>query len=478
MADVEELKAKRLCHRCVGESYLSAEIRQQGLVRQCSFCGRSAKSYSIGAMANRIEEVFEEHFVRTSDQPDSSQEMLLSDRESEYDWERDGEPVVQSIAGAADIPQGAAENIQAILDDKHRDFDADAMGEETAFSSESCYEESPTTDRVWQTEWRRFERALKTEARFFSRKASAHLASIFDGIDRMSAPNGRPLVIEAGPRSALNAVYRARVFQSDELLEAALCRPDQQLGSPPPHLSAAGRMNAKGISVFYGANEPRVAIAEVRPPVGSQVAVARFLIIRPLRLLDLTAVGEVRERGSIFDPDLSNRLERAMFLRSLSQRMTLPVMPDDEAFEYLPTQAIADFLATDERLSIDGILFPSVQAAGEVLNVVLFQKASLVEPIEMPEGLTISASTGQFNEDGWEIDYSVFERLPSETSSINAEDDLSRPSFGRLGGRSGSAFARERREAALRVDLSSVKVHRIERVEVRSSEYSVLRHRR
>ena len=33
-----------------------------------------------------------------------------------------------------------------------------------------------------------------------------------------------------------------------------------------------------------------------------------------------------------------------MFLRSLSGRITRPVMPDDEPFEYLATQAIADFL--------------------------------------------------------------------------------------------------------------------------------------
>jgi hypothetical protein len=69
-------------------------------------------------------------------------------------------------------------------------------------------------------------------------------------------------------------------------------RPDRHLGSPPSGAAAAGRMNARGISVFYGANDPRVALAEVRPPVGSRVAVARFEIIRPLRLLDLTALSD------------------------------------------------------------------------------------------------------------------------------------------------------------------------------------------
>jgi hypothetical protein len=34
-------------------------------------------------------------------------------------------------------------------------------------------------------DWRGFENSLKTEARFFSRTAANHLASIFDGIDEL-----------------------------------------------------------------------------------------------------------------------------------------------------------------------------------------------------------------------------------------------------------------------------------------------------
>ena len=241
----------------------------------------------------------------------------------------------------------------------------------------------------------------------------------------MYSTEGAPLVVDAGPGTSLSGIYRARVFQSDDRLVAALCRPDQQLGSPPASLATAGRMNARGVSVFYGANDPRVAIAEVRPPVGSQVAVARFEIVRPLRLLDLTALRTVSEGGSIFDPELASRMERAMFLRSLSQRLTRPVMPDDEDFDYLPTQAIADFLATQNQPTIDGIMFPSVQVAGDALNVVLFYKAALVGTIELPKGTEIKAKTGQMYEEGWETEYAVIEEVPPRPASHETptEDD-------------------------------------------------------
>lgn len=473
--EIDELKEKRLCRHCVGEAYLRAEIQAAGKPAECAYCGETAESFTIGEMCERIEAAFAQHYVRTSNQPDSWQLSLLSDRESDYDWERDGEPVADAIMNAADIPQEAAEDIQSLLADEHGDFDSAAMGEETEFDGESYYEEKGASDEAWQEEWRSFERSLKTEARFFSRTAAAHLASIFEGLDVMETRDGRPLVITAGLGTALTSVYRARVFQSDNQLAEALARPDRHLGSPPTLLAAAGRMNARGISVFYGANTPEVAIAEVRPPVGAQVAVAQFEIINPLRLLDLTALKDVAMGGSVFDAALAGRMERAMFLRSLSQRITRPVMPDDEAFEYLATQAVADFLATEAETPLDGIVFPSVQAAGAVMNVVLFHKAARVEARDLPDGTEVSARTGRWEEEGWEVDYEVIEQTPpalpppAEGNAPSAGIDLAsliRP---------WTPPDEDWREPALRIVIDSIKVHVVERVQFKTSEHAVRR---
>ena len=472
----EELKEKFLCYRCVGEAYLRAEIEHEGQLRRCAYCGHKGRCYTVGEMAERTEDVFEQHYVRTSDQPNSWQQTLLSDRESEYDWERDGEAVVYAIANAADMPEEAAGDIQAILEEEHGDFDSALMGMETEFCGDSYYEERSVDDERWLEDWRSFERSFKTEARFFSRTAAQHLGSVFRGIDAMSTIDGKPVLIEAGPDTPMSIIFRARTFQSDDRLCAALCRPDRELGSPPARLASEGRMNARGISAFYGANESRVAIAEIRPPVGSQVAVASFEIIRPLRLVDLAAVSEVSERGSLFDAKFGERLERAMFLQSLSQRMTRPVMPDDEALEYLPTQAIADFLATESKIAVDGMVFPSVQAVGNALNVVLFHKAARVAPIEVAHGTEIEASTGEMYEEGWEREYTVIERVPSTPEKDEA-------GLGRVGPTNVAAMLRGRRarpdsdwrEPTLRINLNSIKVHVVRGVEFDTSEHDVSR---
>ena len=472
--DSDELEAKRICCGCVGESYLSQEIDRTGHEAECSYCEETAQCWTVEDLAGRIETAFEHHYIRTSDQPTAWQQSLLSDRESDYEWERDGYPVVDAIEGAAEIPRQAAEDVLAILDDKHGDFDSAAMGEETEFSPDSYYEETGPNSQVWHEEWRCFEESLKKEARFFSRTAAAHLASVFGDIDKLKTRDGRPLVVDAGPQFALDHLYRARVFQADEKLEEALCRPDLHLGSPPARLASAGRMNARGISVFYGATDAGVAIAEVRPPVGSKAAVARFVIIRPLRLLDLTALEDVHDRGSIFDPSLKDRLERAAFLQSLGLRITRPVMPDDEAFDYLATQAIADFLATENEPRLDGIIFQSAQSK-EGRNVVLFHKAARIEAMEFPKGTEFKAYRRYGTEDGWETDYSVSELVPPPASLPPKEDD---DVFGFLSHHeSAPRWSDDFREATLRVDPTSVEVHHVDGVQVQCTTYKVDRRR-
>lgn len=475
--DIKELKTRRICSDCVNDSFLKGEIATTGKSGTCHYCEQTGKCFSIEEMSERVEGAFEEHYQRTSDQPDSFESMMLSDRESDYEWERHGEEALYAIMNAAEIPDQAASDIQGVLADKFYDFEAAKAGEETEFAAGSYYEEKGADVSGWQDEWHAFERSLKTEARFFSRTSAEFLNSIFSGIDGMKAHDGRPMIVLAGPKTQFPSIYRARVFQADGHLEEALKRPDSEIGPPPPVHAHAGRMNARGISVFYGANHPEVALAEVRPPVGSQVTVARFDIVRPIRLLDLTALSEVTTTGSIFDPTFTKRFGRAMFLRNLSKRITIPVMPDDEQFEYLPTQAIADFLATESKPALDGIIFPSVQVAGTALNIVLFHKAARVEELDIPYGTEISARLGQMYEEGWEREYTVIEETPNkEDVTKSPPQSLPFDFFNQLTPEV-SEYNWEVRPVTLRIDVDSLSVHVVKAVTFETHDHKVHRHR-
>jgi hypothetical protein len=236
-------------------------------------------------------------------------------------------------------------------------------------------------------------------------------------------------------------------------------------------------MNAHGIAIFYGSADPLIALAEVRPPVGSRVVVGRFEIIRKVCLLDVEALQSVNVVGSIFNRDYIHHLQRAKFLRGLSRRIIMPVMPDDEPFDYLATQAISDFLATEADPPLDRIIYPSVQTGeGEgKFNVALFHKASRVQPLDIPKGAAISAQLNHDTDDGSEIDYWVWEELlpetpPSDRSEIHdflASEPLDNSWYEN----------QDERFPTLKLDLDSLEVHHVTRVEFNSDSYSVHRHR-
>ncbi|MEK6320130.1 MAG: RES family NAD+ phosphorylase [Acidobacteriota bacterium] len=417
-------------------------------------------------MADEIETAFEEHFYRTPIDPSDYDYAIMKER----DWYRDGDPVADVIGEAAGIMPEPAEDIRTVLAERHFDWELAKMGEENPFDEGAHYSEKGADDAESQAGWLSFEQSLKTQSRYFNRSAQETLTYVFEGIAEHKTGDGHPIIVGAGPGMESTTFYRARVFQSYKRLDDALTRPDKQVGPPPPHAAATGRMNAHGIAVFYGATSPSIALAEVRPLVGSKVVVARFELIRTLRLLDVEALRSVNVEGSIFDRDYIQRLKRAKFLEWLSRRITRPVMPDDEPFEYLATQAIADFLATDANPPLDGILYPSVQVSESGFNVVLFHAAARVEPLKILKGTEVSAVVVD-TEDG--TDYTVWEETPLEDTSGTSEPQNIPFVPNRLNALRPEDY--DPREPALRLDIATVEVHHVNRVKFETECHSVTR---
>lgn len=152
-------------------------------------------------------------------------------------------------------------------------------------------------------------------------------------------------------------------------------------------------------------------------------------------------------------------------------------MPGDEAVNYLATQAVADFLATENDPVFDGILFSSVQA-NEGRNVVLFHKAAGVERLRRPSGTQTRASAGMDTSDGFELDYTVYEATPppmlEAASQIGLIEILVNPPIVHPG----HALLDDERvlAATLRVDLESVEVHHVDWVHYHCTSYKVERH--
>lgn len=411
MADDED--GKRICHQCVGDSHLKALIVKDGAVGECSYCADDEEAcISVEGLADHVEGAFDRHYQRTSDQPDMYESMLLRDKEIDYAWDRHGEPVIDVIGQAAVVEEEVAQDVLDILSDRHGDWESAQMGEETEFDPDSHYEWKRPSSGEIAAEWYGLERSLKLRSRYFNPQAESLLKRLFDDLEKLFTHDGRSVVVEAGPDLAIRCFNRARAFHHSHELDEAMIRPDLHLGPPPANRAKAGRMNAHGIAVFYGADDRDIALAEVRPPVGSRALVGEFELLRTVRLLDVSALEAVYFDGSVFDSAYAEQRSLARFLGRLGDRITIPVMPDDEPTEYLITQMIADYLARRPAPGLDGILFKSVQRPGEKRNVVLFHHASRVEAIEIPEDVKVSVHQFQSSDDGPEPDYTVMEEMP------------------------------------------------------------------
>lgn len=364
---------KTCCRDCIGETYLKSLIGKQTYQKKCDYCSSLSQYYiSIEELAAKIQDAIRGHFCATSDEPDCVQSIMMSDPECDYLWEREGGTVAEIVQDCALVDEQIASDVQECLDfDSYRRNDEYFL--EREFDSEIRYQRLTRYRSHWHDLWRNTELELKNQTRFFSQNVVQTFDRIFDKIEDFSVPGSS--IFRKFKMGA--SFYRARVFQTDESLKSALEKPALFLGPPVAKPASAGRMNAHGISVFYGSTSPKVALAEVRPPVGSRVAIAKFSLLRDVKLLDLRSFKKLSAKGSIFDSRYADRLGRAEFLRTFCEKITIPVMPGNEASEYLITQAIADYLSDSKRFDLDGIVYPSVQdESSKAINIVLFHKSA------------------------------------------------------------------------------------------------------
>ena len=247
---------------------------------------------------------------------------------------RRGDQVEYVIYYITCVTEEIASDVRELLSNQHS-FSAVKEGMDDPYEPWAMYEEREPDDWGFRFTWKAFRREIQSRSRFFNPSAEETLNDIFGDLDSYKTYYGKPVIREIVPGNQDSFVWRARTAQSDDELKNILKSPAREIGSPPSNLAKAGRMNAEGISVFYGAMEKETCVSEVRAPVGSCVVLGKFSLLRTVQLLDLTAMEEISVNSSYFDSNNAMHKGRAVFLKHLVREMSRPVMPQDESKEYL-----------------------------------------------------------------------------------------------------------------------------------------------
>jgi len=151
----------------------------------------------------------------------------------------------------------------------------------------------------------------------------------------------------------------------------------------------------------------------------------------------------------------------------------MPVVPDDEALKYIPTQVIAEYLASLDDPTLDGMIYPSVQAAKEMKNVVLFHKAAVVAKVKRPDGVKFSVRDYENYEEGPEIEYSVREEFDSEAPSLLLPEPTMDDLITEMMAEEHAIV--DQRVPALELSKENVWVHHIKSVAITSESHHVSR---
>lgn len=318
-----------VCVACTTNPHLKAWIEGNGAEGVCGFCG--SEEHAIADVARFVDHV--DGVIRRNYSPS----------------DEDGDVAASVISMVAGISRDLASLVTNVTRD-----------DETP--GHSFYEYGPLALRGrWPHEhldrWQQLKQIVKHEARFLGSATRPILDTLLGGLDGFC---GGVAIREL---TAENVVFRGRLARSHREADEWFKAPANNLNAPPRDKATAGRMNGAGIRVFYGALQERIAVAELRPPIGSYVVVGSFAPTRALRIVDLGVLGEPFEYEDMFSPRFEEVSTRLAFLEMLEQEISLPVQPHDQELEYITTQLVAEYVRV--VLGLDGVAYRSAQV-GEV----------------------------------------------------------------------------------------------------------------
>ena len=159
-------------------------------------------------------------------------------------------------------------------------------------------------------------------------------------------------------------LYRARIGSEEEEWEEkeGVWRIDirplapKEIKAPSNEKALEGRINPKGISYLYLANDIKTAISEVRPWLKQSVTVGWFGLNRDLRVVDASKDKHSRHFFSEEKIEEPSEKWESFVWRDINNSFSMPVSAGEEHNYYVPTQYLSEHF---KNVGYDGIIYKS-----------------------------------------------------------------------------------------------------------------------
>ena len=404
---------KYVCHACIDDIFIKQKIRLEGSLQKCFYCKKKRKTVNLSTLAGWIDPVYRENYIRREEYP-------VSYGDSDHiSYETTGDSPDDIISEMLEVDSEISYDIVEVLSEKES-YEVIKEAQPALYDHTSTYDATYVSSYRHLELWYEFCHIVKHESRFYNVKTTQILDSIFSKIDSLKYIGERPPIRSIGPGTGNPFIYRARHVKNDDEIIKIKLESYKELGPPPKSKATPGRMNAQGIPVFYGATDSETCVAEIRLPVGGKAVLAKFEIIKPIVVLDLTVFSEMYEVLSMFDPEFEYKASRLQFLRDFDRRISEPVLSHENSFDYIPTQALAEYLANHYERKIDAVIYSSTQVEGELKNnIVILPHAATVEwSSEVPEHDSLNPYRLLWSEDS----YFIFKTKPGDENKMISLD--------------------------------------------------------
>jgi len=346
-----------ICSDCIRDPFIEKRIQGEGAEEKCSFCHQRKMVIEFSILIEWIDEVFRENFTPGEDYPFAVEYDQVGD---DYRW------VLFELFDAEE------KVYQAVWDELcSSEFSFIYDGELPFYEKTTNYVEIENDFHYHESKWNEIKSILLHTTRFFNHSIIEFYDELMDGLNHFQQQGESLPIRNIGGKSEDVFFFRARKANSKDEQFKIMKKPVKELGPPPREKATAGRMNPHGIPVFYGALSPETCLSELRLSVGETAVVGKFRLINDLKVVDFTSLNNIYQRLSYFDPNFYEKASRIGFLRKFDQEISCPVLPGEEALQYIPTQVFVEYLFYHFHEKVDGILFTSSQTNGSGVNIVI-----------------------------------------------------------------------------------------------------------
>lgn len=347
---------KSVCEDCVGDYALKQFVTDNGDEGICDYCNNEGVCIDVESLIGKIMDgVRFEYEEAVECMGVEEGEFIGADTWDTYDLLRD------ELGADMELNDDLLDDIVQTVND-------------TTWCERDPYQLRESKEK--SSMWNAFSQMVKTKTRYVffrmpekdkyqEEAAFLILDYISDEIERL----GLIKSLASGTR-----FFRGRMHDKKTKIEFA-----KDLSSPPHEKAKSNRMSAEGISIFYGADCEKAAIAEIYDSRYKFATTAVFQNLCDIQVIDLTQITNI-SFPSLFDEERRDYRESLDFLRELNDNLTKPI-ESMESIEYIPAQIVAEyfrFLYYQDK-SIDGIIYRSSKVKDGVCYALFFDQKQCLE---------------------------------------------------------------------------------------------------